>query len=226
MAAPIIQLRSTDEKQGVIGAPRVIAGSLENLTANQPLPGGGGASVDVGGTPAGVPNSGWSITAGTNSGFMSCRVRAVFTGNGTGADGYFVVSGGGLLSALVVTSQGSGYTGVVTVAPFMCGAANIVFDLGAEWHQYTTGVVSFTGLPTTDSIMRVVNYGGREANITEFMLVYFNRSGGGVVEAFIQPFSGGSPGYMVRLGARYITVTVLFGMSTGNPSCTLIAYPN
>lgn len=226
MAAPIIHLRSTDGTEASHGAPRLARGSLEGLIATAALPGGGSASQDTGPTPSGVPTSGWTLTAGTSSGYANGRVRAVFAGNGSGADGYFTLGSNSTLTSLVVTSVGSGYTGVVTVTPAICPISSVVFDLGKDWHQYSIGQVSFTALPQSDSVLRTSITAGREATASDFMCVGWALSGGGLTSAWYSPVTGGSPSMQIRLGGRFIKIDVVMGMSTSGASVSLLAFPN
>ncbi|TBO31325.1 hypothetical protein EYS42_08755 [Aquabacterium lacunae] len=216
MAAPIIHLNSLVVAEVPPGTPRVISTELRPRVADVVLAGGGGASVDVGDTPAALPASGWALTAGTNAhGFSGGRVKAQITGNGTGAAGFFTIASNGTLSGLTITQGGSGYTGTVTATPVKCPQVTVLVDLGTNWHQYTRASLHLASAGG-DSCLRLTAEMGMELGAINFMPVAYSRSTGALSEMWLQPWHGGSPAAMMCLGSRYFRFRLELGQDVGS----------
>lgn len=205
--------------------PRVVSdGVTGGLLSNVDVA-GPSASLAVAG-PAGVPTSGWSLNAPQTS-YPSARLKAKFSGGGgSGADGYFSTNTSGVITAITITAQGTGYNGTVTATPMRSNTADIVFDLGDDWHQYATAAVLCTGFGT-DAIARIAAYVG-DADVPNTMTVWNPRSAStGPTEAFMQPFSGGSPGALIYLGGRRVRFNFLNGMDVPEGArVDLVCYPS
>jgi hypothetical protein len=215
MAAPVLNLTSRVVGQVPPGTPRVVSSDLASAVADQPLAGGGGASINVGATPAALPAGGWTLTAGTNAhGYSGGRVKAEFDGNGAGAAGYFIVASNGTLQGLTVTNGGSGYTGTVTATPVKCAQRQVVVDLGDNWHQYTRATVHMVRAGG-DSCLRLNTEMGMELGAMAIMPIVFARTNGAPSEMWLQPWSGGSPSALMCLGSRYLRFKFEMGQDTG-----------
>lgn len=211
---------------------------VQNLGPSRPrvvsdaVTGGLLSSVDVSGPSAtatgagGVPTSGWALNSPQTS-FPSVRLKAKFAGGGgSGAEGYFVTNSSGVITSIVITAQGSGYSGTVTATPMRSNTADIVFDLGEDWRQYATAAILCTGFGT-DAIARVAAYVGDADMPTTMTLCNPRNSSTGPTEAFIQPLSGASPGALIYLGGRRVRLNVIVGMDVPEGArVDLVCYPS
>lgn len=174
----------------------------------------------------GVPTSGWTINSPQTS-FPSVRLKATFTGGGgSGAEGYFLTNSSGVITSITITAQGSGYSGTVTATPRRSNTGDIVFDLGEDWHQYATAAILCTGFGS-DAIARISVYVG-DADLPTTMTIWNPRnSSTGPTEAFMQPFSGASPGALIYLGGRRVRFNVICGMDVPEGArVDLVCYPS
>lgn len=211
---------------------------VQNLGPSRPrvltdaVTGGLLADVDIAGPNAtatatgGVPTTGWTLNS-TQTSFPSARLKAKFTGGGgAGAVGYFQTNTSGVITSITITEPGSGYSGTVTATPMRSNTADIVFDLGDDWHQYATAAILCTGFGT-DAIARISAFVG-DADAPNTMTVWNPRNAStGITEAFMQPFSGANPGALIYLGGRRVRFNFLNGMDVpAGARVDLVCYPS
>lgn len=221
MTAPILFLSTRDGTVSQPGRPQIVRDTFTGAVASIALSGGASATFNAGESPVSLPpGASWALTAGTGSGFNAGRVMANIVGNGTGATGYFVLNGSGVVTSLVVTNGGSGYTGSVTATP-RYAIGQVWFDLGDDWHQYTMANLTVMNLGS-DALLRATVQLGRVAGRAEAAALM--QGGSTWAEAYIQPMGGGWPARLVRIGGRFVMVE-LFSGSTVPPEAfaTLVA---
>lgn len=202
--------------------PRVLSdGVTGGLVSNVDIAGPSATATGAGG----VPSTGWTINSPQTS-YPLARLKAKFTGGGgAGAEGYFSTNSSGVITSITITAVGSGYSGTVTATPMRSSTADIVFDLGDDWHQYATAAVLCTGFGT-DAIVRIAAFVG-DADIPTSMTIWSSRGNGAPLEAFMQPFSGASPGALIYIGGRRVRLNFVNGMDVPDGArVDLVCYPS